>query len=82
MNAASSEAKNTTAFATRLRAFREGLSAAGFDEGRNVAIEFRWAGGQLDRLPARGSFVIALPMKIKEGSGGPLRIVAWVTDKR
>ena len=32
----------------------------------------------LDRLPARGSFVIALPMKIKGGSGGPLRIVAAV----
>ncbi|MGH7509287.1 MAG: cyclase family protein [Gemmatimonadales bacterium] len=30
----------------------------------------------LDRLPARGSFVVALPMKIKGGSGGPLRIVA------
>lgn len=32
----------------------------------------------LHRLPARGSFVIALPMKIKGGSGGPLRIVAVV----
>jgi len=32
----------------------------------------------LDRLPPRGSFVIALPMKIKGGSGGPLRIVALV----
>jgi kynurenine formamidase len=32
----------------------------------------------LNRLPARGSFVIALPMKIKGGSGGPLRIVAVV----
>ena len=32
----------------------------------------------LDRLPATGSFVIALPMKIKGGSGGPLRIVAVV----
>jgi kynurenine formamidase len=30
----------------------------------------------LDRLPPRGSFIIALPMKIKGGSGGPLRIVA------
>lgn len=33
---------------------------------------------QLDRLPATGSFVMALPMKIQGGSGGPLRIVAWV----
>ena len=32
----------------------------------------------LERLPARGSFVIALPMKIAGGSGGPLRIVAAV----
>jgi len=32
----------------------------------------------LERLPARGAFVIALPMKIAKGSGGPLRIVAAV----
>ncbi len=32
----------------------------------------------LDRLPASGSFVVALPMKIGSGSGGPLRIVAWI----
>jgi kynurenine formamidase len=31
----------------------------------------------LAQLPATGSFVVALPMKIKGGSGGPLRIVAW-----
>jgi kynurenine formamidase len=36
----------------------------------------------LDQLPATGAYVIALPMKIKGGSGGPLRIVAWVARKR
>jgi len=35
----------------------------------------------LDTLPATGTYVVALPMKIKDGSGGPLRIVAWVADK-
>ena len=39
-------------FATRSTAFRQGLGATGFDEGRNVAIEFRWADGQPNRLPA------------------------------
>jgi kynurenine formamidase len=35
----------------------------------------------LDQLPATGAYVIALPMKIKGGSGGPLRIVAWIAGK-
>ena len=35
----------------------------------------------LDQLPATGAYIVALPMKIKDGSGGPLRIVAWVADK-
>ena len=35
----------------------------------------------MDQLPAKGAYAIALPMKIKNGSGGPLRLIAWLPGK-
>jgi kynurenine formamidase len=36
----------------------------------------------LDKLPEKGAYIIALPMKIKGGSGGPLRIIAWISGEK
>jgi putative tryptophan/tyrosine transport system substrate-binding protein len=44
--------------ANRVRAFREGLKEAGFVESENVAIEYRWADNQVERLPALASELV------------------------
>jgi ABC-type uncharacterized transport system substrate-binding protein len=43
--------RSPDALADRLRGFRQGLKNAGFAEGQNAAIEYRWAENQTDRLP-------------------------------
>src|SRR3989475_2169190 len=45
------DSQSPDALADRLRAFRQGLKDTGIVEGENVAIEYRWAENQIDRLP-------------------------------
>ena len=46
------DARSAGTIESILRSFRQGLKDAGFVEGENVAVEYRWADDQLDRLPA------------------------------
>src|SRR5271170_5494089 len=51
-------------------AFRQGLSNAGFSEGRNVAVEYRWAEGELSRLDAFTAEMIARRVAVVAIVGG------------
>ena len=63
--------------ADRLRGFRQGLKDAGFVEGENVAIEYRWAENQIDRLPALAAELVRRGVKVIASTGGiPAAFVA------
>jgi putative tryptophan/tyrosine transport system substrate-binding protein len=58
------------AFAPFLTALREGLSEAGFVDGQNVRIDFRWAEGHYDRLPAMANELIDQQVALIVAGGG------------
>src|SRR5262249_61697495 len=62
--------------AARLRGFRQGLKESGYVEGENVAIVYRWAEDQIDRLPALADDLVRRPVAVILASGPPSSFAA------
>jgi putative tryptophan/tyrosine transport system substrate-binding protein len=63
-----------------LKAFRQGLKEGGFVEGQDVAIEFRWARGQYDRLPTLTAELVSRGVTVLDAIGGePVPLAAMRT---
>src|SRR5262249_4793637 len=61
---------------SRLTGLRRGLNQTGYVEGRNVVIEYRWAGNQANRLPALVADLVQLPVTVIVAVGVPSALAA------
>ena len=63
-------AASSSAIAARIEAFRQGLRDLGYVEGKNIVIEWRFADGKLDRLPALIAELVSLKVEVIVTAGG------------